>query len=261
MAGSCQSFVAEEVAIAGVPMFYRRSAAARPAAGFEIVLVHGLGLSGRYMMPAATCLAQRYPVFLPDLPGFGDSAHPPRTLDVPGLADALAAWLGAMALRRPVLLGNSFGCQIIADLAARHPGRLARAVLQGPTTPPDERSWLWQFRRWRQNQPHNPRALDPVTWGDYRKCGYRRLLQTFRHSLRDPIEAKLPRIRCPVLVVRGELDPICRQPWAEEVAARIPHGRLVEIPAVAHTLVFTAPAQLAAVTERFLADTAPGALA
>ena len=44
----------------------------------------------------------------------------------------------------------------------------------------------------------------------------------------------------------------------EQVAARIPKARLVEIPAVAHTLVFTVPAQLAAVTEQFLAETAPG---
>jgi 2-hydroxy-6-oxonona-2,4-dienedioate hydrolase len=69
-------------------------------------------------------------------------------LDVPGLADALAAWLGAMRLRRPVLLGNSFGCQIIVDLAARHPRSLAAAILQGPTAPPEERTWRMQAIRW-----------------------------------------------------------------------------------------------------------------
>jgi pimeloyl-ACP methyl ester carboxylesterase len=88
------------------------------------VLVHGLGLSGRYMLPLAACLADAYRVFLPDLPGFGDSSHPHEVLDVGGLADALAAWLDAMDLPRVALLGNSFGCQIIVDLAARHPDRL-----------------------------------------------------------------------------------------------------------------------------------------
>jgi hypothetical protein len=37
------------------------------------------------------------------------------------------------------------------------------AVLQGPTTPPEERSWFWQFVRWRQNQRYNPRSLGPVS--------------------------------------------------------------------------------------------------
>jgi pimeloyl-ACP methyl ester carboxylesterase len=219
-----------------------------------LVLVHGLGLSGRYMLPVAHQLARRFPVYLPDLPGFGDSEKPADTLDVPGLAEALAAWIMAAGLAPAALLGNSFGCQIIADLAARHPELVERAVLQGPTTPPDERSWFWQFVRWRQNQPFNPDSMSPITWGDYRKCGYRRLFQTFRYQLQDPIEQKLPRIPAEVLVVRGQLDPICRLRWAAEVAGALPRGRLVEIPAVAHTLVYTAPEQLAQVTRQFLEE-------
>ena len=37
------------------------------------------------------------------------------------------------------------------------------------------------------------------------------------------------------------------------MAGLLPLGRLVEIPAVAHTLVYTAPQQLAEVTRQFLA--------
>jgi 2-hydroxy-6-oxonona-2,4-dienedioate hydrolase len=111
--------------------------------------------------------------------------------------------------------------------------------------------------RWRQNQPFNPDSLSPITWDDYRRCGYRRLLQTFRYQLKDPIEQKLPRIAAPVLVVRGQLDPICRLPWAAAMARRLPQGRLVEIPAVAHTLVYTAPEQLAQVTRQFLEEADP----
>jgi 2-hydroxy-6-oxonona-2,4-dienedioate hydrolase len=214
-----------------------------------VVLVHVLGLSSRCMLPAAEYLAPYFPVYAPDLPGFGDSEKPVTTLDVPQLADALAASITAAGLARVALLGNSFGCQIIADLAARHPELVERAVLQGPTTPPDERSWLWQFVRWRQNQPFNPDALSPITWGDYR-----RLFQTFRYQPQDPIEQKLPRIPAPVLVVRGQIDPICRLRWAVEVAGCLPQGRLVEIPAIAHTLVYTAPEQFGQVTRQFLEE-------
>jgi pimeloyl-ACP methyl ester carboxylesterase len=41
--------------------------------GPAVVLVHGLGLSGRYMLPVAEPLAPRYPVYMPDLPGFSAS--------------------------------------------------------------------------------------------------------------------------------------------------------------------------------------------
>jgi pimeloyl-ACP methyl ester carboxylesterase len=151
------------------------------------------------------------------------------------------------------LLGNSQGCQVIANLAVRHPDLVERAVLQGPTSPPEERSWFRQYIRWRQNAPYNPRSLDPITWGEYRRSGYWRVLRTFHYSLKDHIEDHLPQIEVPVLIVRGECDPICKADWAERLTQLVPRGRLVQIPKVAHTLVYTAPAELAAVTRSFLA--------
>ena len=250
-------FRTERTVVRGISVSFRRSLDGADADDPPVVLVHGLGLSGRYMLPVAERLAPRYPVYLPDLPGFGDSAKPARALDVRGLADALAEWIRAVGLPPVALLGNSFGCQIIADLAARHPDLVERAVLQGPTTPPRDRSWFWQFVRWRQNQPYNPKSLPPITWDDYRKCGARRLLWTFHYQLQDRIEAKLPRIRQPVLVVRGQHDPICRHAWAAEVTSLLPEGRYIEIPGVAHTLVYTSPEELAGVIRPFLDEARP----
>ncbi len=245
----------EVTLVEGCPM---HACVANPLAGSPprppIVLVHGLGLSGRYMMPTARRLACRYHVYVPDLPGFGDSGKPARTLDVPGLAAALAGWMAARGLEPAVLLGNSFGCQIIVELAACYPGKVARTVLQGPTTPPDERSWLMQFVRWRQNAPNNPPELTPLSKEDYRKAGYLRTLLTFHYSLVHRPEDRLAAIQVPTLVVRGQEDPICREAWAEQVAAGLPEGRLVLIPRVAHTLVYTSPDELAAVTAAFIEE-------
>jgi 2-hydroxy-6-oxonona-2,4-dienedioate hydrolase len=121
-----------------------------------VVLVDGSRLSGRYMIPTAELLTADFRVYVPDLRGFGDSDKPDRVFDVPELADWVAAWMPAIRLERASLLGNSFGCQVIADLAARYPERVEWAILQGPTTPPGERSWFWQFIRLRQNQRYNP---------------------------------------------------------------------------------------------------------
>ena len=43
-----------------------------------MVLVHGVGVSGRYLLPTAERLARRYPTYVPDLPGFGRSDKPAR---------------------------------------------------------------------------------------------------------------------------------------------------------------------------------------
>ncbi len=205
------------------------------------------------MIPTAAQLVSHAEVYIPDFPGFGDSDKPEETLNVPGLADALAAWLGTVLARPVALVGNSFACQIIIDMAARYPDLLTAAVLQGPTTPPKERTWLDQVVRWRQNAKFNPPETGEIASEDYKKCGYVRALKTFHYSLVDRPEDKLHRVRAPSLVVRGELDPICRPEWATQVARGLPDGELMIIPDVAHTLCYTAPVQLADASMDFLA--------
>ncbi len=240
------------VPVDGLAIHTRIGAAPVPDSAPTVVLVHGLGLSGRYMEPTAALLAARYRLLVPDLPGFGDSGKDVPALDVDQLADWLAAWARAADLGPAAWLGNSFGCQVIVALAQRHPALVRRAVLQGPTTDPRDRSWFWQFVRWRQNQPFNPPEMGPSTRGDYRKAGVRRLFLTTRAFLRDRVEDRLGAVRAPALVVRGALDPICRRPWAEEVTRRLPDARLVEIPGVAHTLCFTSPLELVRVSRPFI---------
>jgi len=219
----------------------------------KLILVHGLGLSCRYMLPTAQALIDDYDILVPDLPGFGDSGKPEQTLDINGLADSLASWIAQMRLPGPVaLLGNSLGCQIIAAALDRHPTIADAAILQGPTTPPEERNIFWQLIRWRQNLRNDPPEMKAISRDDYVKCGRWRVWSTFYYGLRDPMEDRLGRIDQPVLVVRGEKDPICREGWAMDVAKRLPHGQFVQLPGVAHTLVFTAPGPLAQVTKSFL---------
>jgi 2-hydroxy-6-oxonona-2,4-dienedioate hydrolase len=201
-----------------------------------VVLVPGIGLSHRVMLPIAELLAPHLAVRAPDPPGFGRSDKPPRPLDVPELADALAAWIEAAAIDRPALVGNSFGCQIIVELAARHPERVACAVLQGPTMDAAARSLPSQTRRWLrdllQERP-DPRAR----LRDYRDAGLRRVLATYRLALRHRVEEQLPRVTAPALVLRGPDDPIVSQTWAQTVAELLPAGQLVVTATGAHTLV------------------------
>ncbi|HVE93173.1 MAG TPA: alpha/beta fold hydrolase, partial [Actinomycetota bacterium] len=88
--------------------------AARP-----VVVVHGLGLSSRYMERFSRALVGVGPVYAVDLPGFGRSFRPEQPLDVPGLADALVAWMRGAGIGPAVLVGNSLGSQVVLDVAVR----------------------------------------------------------------------------------------------------------------------------------------------
>ena len=242
------------IAVDGRRWHVRVSAGPAPPGAPPIVLVHGLGVSGRYLVPTGERLSVDHPVYAPDLPGFGRTAGPHRALGVGGLADALAAWTRAAGLERPVMLGNSLGCQVIVDLAVRYPERLRAAVLVGPTTDPRARSLLRQFGRLLLDVPREPPRLIPLQARDYLAAGPVRVLQTARSMVRDPITAKLPLVRQPTLIVRGERDPIVPQRWAEEATRLLPHGRLVVVSGAAHAVNYGAPDALAAAVRDFLAE-------
>lgn len=229
---------------------------ARPAtAGVApLVLVHGLLVSSRYMVPTAARLAPHCSVYAPDLPGWGRSTKPDRALDVPQLAEALERWMAASGLERGVLVANSFGCQIAAELAARHPRRVERLVLLGPTVDPRARSLLKTAARWLLNLPLEPPSLDVIALRDLLDMGIPRLAATMRVMFADRIEDKLPRVLAPTLVVRGGRDTTVSQRWAVEATGLLPRGRLVVIPGAPHTINYNAPWRVAQLIRAFLAE-------
>jgi pimeloyl-ACP methyl ester carboxylesterase len=219
-----------------------------------VVLLHGLSVSSRYMMRLARELGSDFRVLAPDLPGIGLSDSARRPLDVPGLARALGAWLDASGVEHAFFLGNSAGCQTIAELAVHRPGLVERAVLQGPTTDRHARNVAIQVLRWLLCGFLEPLALFPVLLRDYLDSSFRRTKFTVSAMLADRIETKLPRLDMPVLVVRGKWDPIVPQAWAEEVTRLLPRGRLVVIPGAAHAVNFSRPTELARIVRSFLLE-------
>jgi pimeloyl-ACP methyl ester carboxylesterase len=218
-----------------------------------LVLVHGMGVSSNYFLPTAGRLADHCTVYAPDLPGFGLSAPLGERVTVRRLACALEAWLDGAGIDVPdALVANSFGCQVVADLAARHPERVARLVLTGPTVDRQARSLGRQAARLALDAVREPLGLLAVETIDYvrhiRKSGVAGLVE----MVRDPIERHLPHVLAPTLVVRGARDPIVPRSWAQEVAATLPRGRLVEIAGAAHAVNYNAPDALAQLTVDFL---------
>jgi pimeloyl-ACP methyl ester carboxylesterase len=232
---------------------HARVSEGRTAGGPPVVLVHGLVVSGRYMVPLLEELARSHTVYAPDLPGFGRSEGPARALDVAGLADALATWMRAAGLSGAALVGNSMGCQVIAELVLRHPDLVEKVVLQGPTMDPGASSAPRQMWRLLADTTREPPSLVAIEGLDLIRAGVVRSWRTFRHALDDPIEERLSRVRVPALVVHGSRDGISPRHWAEEVARLLPNGRLVVLPGTPHAANYSAPAEFARAVRAFLA--------
>jgi pimeloyl-ACP methyl ester carboxylesterase len=195
-----------------------------------LVLVHGLAVSHRYLMPLAAKLAGHHPVHVIDLPGFGLSSDPGRVLNVAEHADHLADWLEATGLPPTVVLGNSFGCQVAVDLAVRYPNRVRGLVLVGPTVDPAARTAFRQILRWLGDTALEDPLQLPILARDLRDAGPHRVVETLAHALHDPIEHKLPLISVPVLVTRGSRELIVPMAWARAATRLLPLGELAVVP-------------------------------
>ncbi|WP_458437565.1 alpha/beta fold hydrolase [Methylorubrum extorquens] len=217
-----------------------------------MILVHGLGMSSRYMIPLAEHLASRLRVYAPDLPGFGLSDKPPQALTVRQLADALAAWMHKVGLTRAAFVGNSLGCEVLVELAIVHPQLVDRLVLQGPTPDPEARGIARQVVGFFLIAPFERWSLAWVALTDYARSGIRRYLQTLRSMVDNHIAEKALRISQPTLVVWGTRDYIVPYAFVTSFAASLPRGRLAAIRGAAHGINYSHPQAFTAALLPFL---------
>lgn len=86
------------------------------------LLVHGLASNARMWDGVAAALsAAGHPVVAVDLRGHGRSSKPDGLYHVSVVADDLAALIRRSGLDRPIAAGQSWGANVVLDLAARHP--------------------------------------------------------------------------------------------------------------------------------------------
>ena len=108
-----------------------RLAYTRAGSGPPLVLLHGAVSDGRVWRRQLEDLADEFTVVAWDAPGCGLSSDPPDSFRLPEYADALAGLVSALELRRPVVLGHSFGGVLALELYRRHPGLPGALILVG----------------------------------------------------------------------------------------------------------------------------------
>jgi pimeloyl-ACP methyl ester carboxylesterase len=206
------------------------------------------------MVPTAERLSATRHVYAPDLPGFGRSTRSGRPLTIAEHADALANWLLDTKLGSPVLVANSYGCQVITELVRSRPGWVRAMVLNAPTFEVSRRSAIGEVLRLLSDAPFERPRLLPIVIGDYLRAGPRRVLFTLRDAIGDRIEDKLPHVTIPTLFVRGSRDPIVSDEWMTFLARRTPFGSTVTIDGAPHAVNFSAADAFCAEIGRFVDD-------
>lgn len=96
-----------------------------------LILVHGAQGNWSHWRANVEELSRYYRVVVPDMPGYGMSSDLPNA-GLQELAQAVAAMADALALKRVVLVGYSFGSLVATTLAGMRPDLAERLLIINP---------------------------------------------------------------------------------------------------------------------------------
>lgn len=200
------------------------------------LLLHGIGMGRSVYLDVVQRLHGR--VIALDLPGFGEAPEPKRTFTMERHADLVAAYLRHTGEGPVVVIGHSMGSQIAAELAARHPALVEGVVLAGPTVNKAARNIAAQATYLLRDLV-GERPL--VIWRGAREYlrGGPNLIRKIRATVVHTPEKAFRRIQSPVLVLRGESDPLAPMSWCREIIDEIPGADLRVIPDHGHGTLIT----------------------
>lgn len=101
--------------------------------GPPLLLIHGGGLTAKSWQGLAKEASRYFRVIMPDSRGHGLTNNPQGTFSYDLMAEDMAAFVKALKLEKPLVMGYSDGGMVVLKLTSRDPD-LARAAIVGGAT-------------------------------------------------------------------------------------------------------------------------------
>ena len=251
-------------------------------AGAPVVLVHGLGGRWQSWLETIPRVASKRRVVALDLPGFGRSQPPREPISIPLYARTVERVCELLELDGVVLVGNSMGGFVAAELALRFPARVERLVLVsaaamsiGDFNPLPAMLLVGALARTQLGSPEGMRALI-----GRRRARHLAFANLVRHptlidtamlfelvggrgapGLRDAVRAmiahdirgEVPRLDAPALIVHGREDMLVPLADSQWLARRLPRAQLEIFDDTGHLVMVERPVRFNDALLRFAA--------
>lgn len=211
--------------------------------GPPLILLHGGTATAESWGDWLPRLATRYHVFAPDTRGHGGTTNPAGRMGYDLFADDTAAFIAALGIDQPLIVGYSDGGQAALEFGMRHQG-VARAMVLGGTVSRPTPAYIDGLTNWGFPAPGEvDTAKLAEVWGDHfeaLKTTHRNwqdfLSQISRLWLTLPhySEQQLAAITIPTLVIMGDRDHMGGPEEAHRLFRPLPKGELAILPGMGH---------------------------
>lgn len=252
--------------------------------GPPVVLIHGSpGTLHGMVATVFDDLAESHRVIAVDRPGHGWSVPPPGARhDVELSVRMIRAGLEHLGVRRPVVVGHSYGAATALRWAVDHPGEMAGLVLLAPAAFPVWREPLWLMGAARlpvvgryltdalvvplgrlSAPAFEPRAFGPARPPEVfkrysralflRPASFRAMAEEYETLAEQlaPVSKRYGTIDVPTVIVAADEDLVTpNDRHAEPLATAVPGAELVVLPRTGHELFWAHPEAVVAAVER-----------
>jgi pimeloyl-ACP methyl ester carboxylesterase len=219
--------------------------------GKPLVFLHGAG-GLRTDAPYLEALAQRYTVYAPWHPGFGESEGLEYLDDVHDLATYYLDLFETLGVEQPAVVGHSLGGMIAAEIAAQCSCAVSKLVLVAPVglwrddapvldiftmTPKDMAAVSWhdpegEIARRYTSIPEDPELLANMMIERTQSLS---AAGKFLWPIPDKgLKKRIHRIKAPTLIIWGESDRLVPPLYAEEFRSRIPGSTVLIVKQAGH---------------------------
>jgi 3-oxoadipate enol-lactonase len=230
-----------------------------------VVMIHGNSESSRAWTPWVPHLAGKYRVLRPDLPGFGASDEPPGYGWTAGeLAADVLRFLDALAIETCHLIGAKYGGSACMQFAADNSHRLRSLGLfgspfRGSGSGNADAIRTKGVRQWAaETQPSrlgSAASQAQVRWWTDElmgKTSARAAYGAASARIEMDLDAMLPRIGIPTLMVTTQESGLQSIAAVERHAARIPDAEVIVLPGDSFHIAASAPDVCAQHALRFI---------
>ncbi len=238
--------------------------------GEALVMIHGLGGTSNTFTPVIDGIVRQMQVFRPDLPGCGRSPTSGR-FSLESLADVVAKMMTALGVGRANFAGHSLGAAVCFHIALRNPKLVKSLALLGPLLAPADagRQGLRDRAATARTQGMQPvadaviqastavttRREQPIVLALIREMLMRQDAEGYARTCEALADAEAPDvapIKCPVLLLTGDEDPIATPTGMRAVGARIAGSRTHVVGKCGHWATFEKPKETRSALEEFL---------